>query len=180
MASSKEARDTCGSRRYPRRFQLPITLGFVRRDEFVRDISPRMAKDLGKTRLSDKEIDVVLHAIAFMNASIIVERTMRMISPKEVALIIAEDRDRVKTQIKEMQRFLQNPKRVAHLQKDEDCLPLTRIRDTVHFAKKQESVALQLADMCAFVIRGYLSGHPMNKPFYEAIHPLMLVHPKDD
>jgi len=164
----------------PRQFQLPITFGFVRKAEFSQEASSRMAQELNKKELSEKETDIVLHSIAFINASIIVERAMRQCWSNEVALIIAEDRDKVKNHIKEMQLFLQNTDKVSHLRMGKDVLPFKNIRDTVHFAAKRESMALQLADMCAFVTRGHLSGHSKSKPFYDEICPWMLAHPKDD
>jgi hypothetical protein len=164
----------------PRLFEIPITIGFVRRSDFGEIAALNMAKDLGKDELTPDETDIALHAMAFVNASLVVERTMRQLWKEEVALLIAEDRDRVKAQIKEMQLFLQNPKKIILLEKDADCLPLVKIRDTVHFAKKRESKALQIADICAFVLRGHLSGHPKNKPLYAALRPWMLAHPKGD
>ena len=47
-----------------------------------------------------------------------------------------------------------------------EYLPLTHIRDTVHWAGKKESPLLQLADTCAFVIRGHLNDR---RPLYSKL-----------
>ncbi len=47
--------------------------------------------------------------------------------------------------------------------------PITRIRDTVHFAEKAESPALQIADICAFVIKRYLAGARDGDRFYRIL-----------
>jgi hypothetical protein len=43
----------------------------------------------------------------------------------------------------------------------------------VHFADKRESAPLQLADLCAFVIRGRLSRHPKGDRLYNHIKSMM-------
>jgi hypothetical protein len=59
-------------------------------------------------------------------------------------------------------------------------LPLKKIRGAVHFASKDESSLLQLADVCAFFIRGYLSGHKHAYPFFRKLRKWMMVLPKPD
>jgi hypothetical protein len=54
---------------------------------------------------------------------------------------------------------------------------LKKIRGAVHFASKAESSQLQLADLCAFFIRGYLAGNPRVNPFYRKLREMMLVFP---
>ena len=52
--------------------------------------------------------------------------------------------------------------------------------DTVHWAGKKESPLLQLADTCAFVIRGHLNDRRFNQPLYSKLHPVMVARPKSD
>jgi hypothetical protein len=49
-----------------------------------------------------------------------------------------------------------------------DIVRTRNIIDTVHFAAKQESPMLQIADLCAFFIKRKLQGSPDSKPFFDA------------
>jgi hypothetical protein len=59
-------------------------------------------------------------------------------------------------------------------------LPLRKIRGAVHFASKSESKALQLADVCAFLIRGHYAKHPHNWPLYRRIRRALALIPYKD
>ena len=52
---------------------------------------------------------------------------------------------------------------------------LQRIRGPVHYAYKEESRPLQLADTCAFFIRGNLCGHWRAEQFYRELEYKMQV-----
>ncbi len=105
---------------------------------------------------------------------------MREAWPDEVALIIAEDRPLVREAIKEFHAITRDPSAVKRYDLDDGHFPFTRIRDTVHWAKKKESRHLQLADMCSFFIRGRLCGNRHAEPFYSALRDWLLVVPKND
>ena len=47
-------------------------------------------------------------------------------------------------------------------------------------SRHESSKMLQLADRCAFVIRGHLAKHPKNEPSYQVLKPWVLAHPKSD
>ena len=63
---------------------------------------------------------------------------MREAWPDEVALIIAEDRPLVREAIKEFHAITRDPSAVKRYDLDDGHFPFTRIRDTVHWAKKKE------------------------------------------
>ena len=46
-----------------------------------------------------------------------------------------------------------------------------KIVDSVHFAKKQNSILLQMADHCAFILRRTLAGHSDTVDLYNLIKP---------
>jgi hypothetical protein len=60
-----------------------------------------------------------------------------------------------------------------------EIFPLKKIRDTLHFAKKDESRHLQLADLCSFVTRGHLTKHPHNPRFFEPLKGNFILSPEE-
>ena len=60
------------------------------------------------------------------------------------------------------------------------CLYLISGIQRIGQAGKMQSRHLQLADICAFVIRGHLAKHPHNPPLYSKLRPMMAVYPKTD
>lgn len=68
-------------------------------------------------------------------------------------------------------------KRLAELPEKIDFEPFLRIKDGVHFARKDEATMLQLADMCVYVIKRRLMNDPLVFPFYDALSPIMVQHP---
>ena len=112
-----------------------------------------------------------MHASAFCTTILRTEEIMRMKWASEVAQLVAEDNDQVRSLVRETQQiFLAPSKADGPLHENAKIiLPLRKIRGSVHFAKKSESPPLQLADLCAFIIRGHLAGHPQNAPLYRRI-----------
>lgn len=155
----------------PQKFDLPI----VFRD-CPRDVPVTVPPDVV---LDERGRDAIVHTVAFFQCVCLVEKNMRNIWPDEVALLIAEDRPAVKKTVREVQLWAQNKTLPRRLDQRE-YLPLTHIRDTVHWAGKKESPLLQLADTCAFVIRGHLNDRRYNQPLYSKLHPVMVTHPKSD
>lgn len=154
----------------PNKFEIPITLGFVEKARFP-------FEPLTRT-VTQAELNVGAHAIAFAAATMHVEQAMREVWPDEVAMLIAEDVDNARVAIKEAHQMYRSPEHLARNQIELSHFPLQKIRDTVHFAKKAECAHLQIADTCAFALRGHLCDHPLNPRFYEPLKPWMLVHPK--
>lgn len=156
----------------PQEFDLPIVFGDCPRNELITIPSGVTMDESGR--------DVVVHSVAFFQCVCLVEKIMREIWPDEVALLIAEDRPIVKEKLRQTQAWAQNrtlPRRgVDH----QEYLPLRHIRDTVHWAGKRQSPLLQLADICAFFIRGHLINRSYNKPLYSKLYPMMVAHPKAD
>jgi hypothetical protein len=127
-----------------------------------------------RPRLTDP--DDAAHTIAFTTSTLIIEKVIRKRWADEVVQIVAEDNDKVRVRIKDVHQMLRNPTKVSGGPIiPNDLLPLRKIRNSVHFASKQESYPLQLADICAFTIRGHLSGHPHNPPLYKKIKPMIML-----
>jgi hypothetical protein len=152
-------------------FELPILVGF--------NDKTKLASEMPMASPTPQQLDIGAYAIAFAECTLQAERTMREAWPDEVSMIIAEDKEKVRSIIKETHSLWRNGPALIAANLALDYLPLEKIRDTVHFAKKQESRHLQLADACAFFIRGHLTNHPHNARFYDVLRPWMLAHPNE-
>lgn len=151
----------------PAAFSLPIAYGVSNKAHVQQMVG----------EATDKLLDLVYHACAFASATQLVERFLRGYYPDEYTLVIAEDRDAVRRMIKRVQAALQG--RTDDLPKELLAefaeLPYQHIRDTVHFAAKTEAHLLQVADICAFLIRGFVSGHPQSGPLFGRLMPVLLA-----
>lgn len=105
---------------------------------------------------------------------------MRMVWPQEIAQIVAENNEESKKAIKETYSNLRRRDAQRHFNTNDQTMPLRNIRGAVHFVEKDESRPMQLADACAYVIRGFLSGNPRCLPFYLSLRELMLLTPNKD
>ncbi len=157
----------------PDKFDLPIVCGVVRKD----DLPPFYVQRKTPAKISES-----CQAMSFNFCSISVDRWMKLSAePDEVALIIAEDRPEVRTIMRGMLRFAQNPPDflLQFLHDDErPYLPLTSIVDTVHFAGKMDSSPLQIADACAFAIMRYLRRGKDSERFYAHIKKRLAFKPR--
>ncbi len=155
----------------PSKFDLPIVFGQCPRNR-------RLTKPSG-VPIAEAERDAVVHSIAFLECACRVEKIMRELWPTEVTFLIAEDRPIVMRHLREVQSVAKS-KTFPFDVEEQEYLPFRHIRDTVHWAWKMQSRHLQLADICAFVIRGHLDKHPCNPPLYRKLRPMMAVYPKTD
>jgi hypothetical protein len=151
----------------PKKFDLPVAAGAVDWSNF--------GFDLLKPGSTKHDRQVAAHTVAFGRCCMWVERFMRMTWPNEITILIAEDRDKVRAELKEAIAVFRNPAAVLHLQLDEDWFPFRKIKDTVHFAKKSESRALQVADTCTFIVRGNMLKKPHNDRFFSVLRPQIVA-----
>ena len=155
----------------PRDFGLPVAPGFVYKPTFPLSVPFHVLN----RELTPEEINVGSHGVAFAMCTMEIERAMREALPDEVALLVAENTNSARKAIKEAHLIYRSEAQVKIRGINVDCFPLTKIRDTVHFAAKEECRHLQLADVCAFVLKGHLTRHKLNQQFYDALRPALLV-----
>jgi Protein of unknown function (DUF3800) len=154
--------------RIPCRFAIPIVYHAFERRKFI-----PTAKEIERAgRLpTDYERHVAIHATAFCTTILRTEEIMRVKWSSEVAQLVAEDNDQARSLVRGTQEIFLDPSRAdgpLH-ENAKVLLPLRSIRGPVHFANKSESKPLQLADVCAFIIRGHEAKHPHNPPLYRRI-----------
>jgi len=160
--------------RIPKKLDIPIVHEKLERAIFSKDTLEKNAS------ATTHEINVGAHAIAFTACTLRIEQLMRIKWKHEVAQMVAEDNEQVRQTVKSVHSILRNPSSEEGKLIPNNILPLVKIRGSVHFATKSESAPLQLADLCAFIIRGHLNKHKDNGPLYERIKPMLLLLPPDE
>jgi hypothetical protein len=128
----------------PVRFDLPIIYGLCNREGRVRD-----APGLKNTKADHLE---AAYQWAFLLALIRTNEWMRKNArPEELAMVIVEDNDQMRTALKRVQFWLQYPDRV--IPELARHIPLEKIIESILFAKKDESSILQVAEICAYAMK---------------------------
>ncbi len=113
----------------PRRFDLPVVCGFVRKAEFQQRLSAHI-----KTTTA---LAVNAQAVAFNLCAMTIQRWMLTNTvADEVALLIAEDNNEARVGVRSITNFNRNPDFSILDDDAREFLPLTRIIDTAHFAGK--------------------------------------------
>ena len=152
--------------RIPRKLDIPIVHESYERKQLLVE-NPNM-------KLTAHEESIAVHSVAFAACELRIEEYMRACFPSEVAQIVAEDNDQARKMIKQVHAGFRKSGALA-IRYPDNILPLRHIRGSVHFADKDESAPLQIADLCAFIIRGHLSGkHPLNARLYRRVRPMMM------
>lgn len=84
-----------------------------------------------------------------------------------MVVLIADDfqDSKVKKNLRESFRILRNKLRPP----DYDYGEIWHLHDDLYFGSSKESVGIQLADLCAYIVRRNLEGDPVVSGFYEAI-----------
>lgn len=118
---------------------VPVVFGFIKKRE------PKLP-------------DSFNHGMAYTLCMIAADQFLRRCAPDEIATVIAEDAEHSRRILKKAQVMLQNEILAREvLPEFMNYLPVTHIKDTVHFALKSEAILLQIADACAFTMRHYLT-----------------------
>jgi hypothetical protein len=158
----------------PAKFHLSVAHGFVERipaAALLREKEPN---------LPDATVANLIHSSAFLLAAAAVDEWMRHNAPNEVAMLIAEDMDKVKGAL----RMLHDGYRQDYVDSyfdeirigglPQNVFKTRNIIDAVHFARKTESPLLQIADTCAFLVKRQLQGRVESKPYLDAFKAQMI------
>jgi hypothetical protein len=161
--------------RLPRRLGIAISLGMVRRD------SPSPQEALDHLRLDPVRYQ---HLMAFMYCIAAADRYIRDYADlREVATVVAEDVPNMRFYLRQVPKALRDhpivlfpgmltptaaEKAAGYIRQTGD-FRVSRIRQAIHFANKQEEPLLQLADACAFGLRRYFAEQSMGKEFVRSI-----------
>lgn len=149
----------------PRIFDLPIVAGIIIRDA-VRQQMREKSPDI-----PDRTIRFFTYAHAFVSAVASVDAWMKKNLPGEVAMLIAEDTTDVRQGIKAFHEGYTDRFDVE----DFGQFRAEQIIDTVHYAEKDLSLLLQIADHCAFILKRRAAGCPHVEPYLREIWPQVVL-----
>lgn len=147
----------------PRQFNLPIVHGVGLRGV---DVVPSGARV--------RNPDFSRYILSYTEALIWADLWARSRFRSEVISVVVEDIPNIRRHVKGVHRAYKDRIEPSNL------LPFRRIIDTVHFAEKNDCSLLQLADLCAFVIRNRLVGRKDIMPIYEELLPQIVIPPPID
>jgi hypothetical protein len=152
----------------PRILGMPVVFGHLPKAEYAGRIADFVSELPEHERA--KHSNIAEHINAFARAEIAVERQMHIFPRNEICLLIAEDTDTVKTAVKLAHKIIRKPTSRISDEFHGD-IPIKRIVDTPHFAAKSESPPLQVADVCAFLIRRRFARQDNSQYIFEEIAP---------
>lgn len=148
----------------PRKLRLVIPFGITERAKWPRT-------DL-KT-LTPKQQKLGPHMTSYLNCVMDVEMWMRANASNEVALIVVEDNTDVKQVLKEAQNAMRKVRsEMLSSDRERRYFPFRKVKTSPLFETKEDSVALQMADFIAYVIKRRAMGDQKITPFYESLFPL--------
>ena len=150
----------------PRRFHLPVVCCIIDRAAFTESVRPQLIDGHKATATSTTGM---AHVAAFMNVVMDVDGWMGANASAEVAMLMAEDVPKVKEFIKGIHARYTDP-----LLDDADTLTTQNIVDTVNFAAKEDSLILQVADSCCFVIKRAADKKSDIAQFYKKLQPQII------
>jgi hypothetical protein len=140
----------------PQLFDLPVVFGAVNRE---------IARDHLGAGFPERAARVFSHCRAFVEAIRRVEYWMENQAPNETTMLIVEDTDDLKSALQPLHKGYTAPDAYP------DTFHAPHVVDAVVFAKKRESILLQVADHCAFMARYNLMGKTEIDPFFDLIAP---------
>lgn len=130
----------------PRRLHLRLVYGFLNRHEFSAKFS--------KMNYGTTDETAAAHVTAFITCCMHVERYMRVKKSGEIAMLIVEDTQRAKKLITLAHEEYQDPRRrIGRSEEERKFFPYRRIKASPLFENKTQSLSLQLADFCAYVMK---------------------------
>lgn len=148
----------------PRRFNASIVYGIARKSHYANDRAARF-----------KTAGEAAHAQAFMQALWRANRWMRdHARPNEVAMVVVEDNNEMREHLRFIHTWLQMSEIAPELMSE---FPLERIVEGALFARKYESSILQVADMCAHLIKRCIDGRKHAEWLFDLIKRHIQVTP---
>jgi hypothetical protein len=113
--------------------------------------------------------------IAFVIAAKAAEHWMNLVAgADEIASMYMENDDQSREFIRITQRMIANPKIMERLGDEGQTFKLTRIVSPMHFEEKTDSSALQVADVCAFVLKRKMMKAPEAARFCDPIESFLV------
>lgn len=130
---------------------------------------------------SERERSIFYHSVAFAQACLSIEMTMREYFPAECVQLVVEDNGDSRKMIRDVFKNLQIDDKERILADGAvNILPLRHLIDVPNFAAKTDSSPLQIADAVAFALRRHLEGRDDAPRFYDPIVGALVALPRTD
>lgn len=152
----------------PKRLNLLVCFGSVWKEKF-REFNRCDGMDT-------QRVNVAIHAAAIAECTVSAEDLMRARAKNEVAALFAENNNEVRCAARETQILMRSAggSQRLSLVRMNHLLPLKHVKDGINFVTKKESLALQLADACAWTIRKRFTKDPKARLFFDLLDPAIL------
>lgn len=154
----------------PKRFRLPLAVGFVERATFPQtfEFPPDMTSG---------EKTVAAHVAAFMQCAMSVELWMRRNASDEVCLMVVENNEQARKMIHDTQTYYQNRDitELLETEKEKKYFPFRKIKERPLFDEKRKSSVLQVADFCGYVFKKILMNDSRYDRFWEPMKNELII-----
>lgn len=144
----------------PRTFKLPIVYGYFNRARFNKEAEAEIR------RPDASSIAAHMHAAAVTRVAKSIDRWMSENTNNEVVMMIAEDVNSINKMTIDAYHALYVDRASR---REPTAFQAKHIVEQVSFMRKDQSGILQLADMCAFVLKRKLQGCPKIQPFFDRL-----------
>lgn len=152
----------------PRKFNLPIALGFVERSKFPQTFAlPEKWTEADRT--------VAAHVTAHMQCSLFIEHWMRQNTTNEVCMLVVEDNKSARETIKALHNEQQIAKTVDLTEQERRHFPLRRIKEDPLFQAKRPGSVLEVADFCAYIFKRSLMMDQRTGQYFKQMHSNIVV-----
>ena len=150
----------------PRKLKLPISVGITNRAKWPQSFNAE--------HMSDKERRVGEHLSAFMVCCMGVEVWMRANAPQEVTMLIVEDNTDMRRRMKEtLNAFRNRNPDEPWIEEHKQFFPFKKVKTSPLFEGKEDSVALQMADFCAYVLKRRAMQDKRADRFFSKLAPML-------
>jgi hypothetical protein len=159
----------------PKEFNIPIIYGDVEVAELKENYPGLSGRELTKMKLG-----ICAHV-----CSLAVEWFIKTSpNPSEVAMLVYEHNDASIDITRGMHKWMRTneaveaAKRIENVGKWQEIAPFRRVIDAPLFAKKEEATALQLADVCAYMINRRFMGRRDCERYFRHMEDQFIMIPK--
>jgi hypothetical protein len=156
----------------PRKIGLPIVIGAIERKTFDQTFN--------QSEWNGRSVTEAAHAVAFSVCSVHTELWMRRKASSEICMLIVEDNSSMRTFLTNIQHAHQDPKYCSVHVSETKILPYRKIRASPLFEKKQDSVSLQMADFCAYVMKKASMTDPRYYDLFKMLEPQIVQEADPD
>jgi Protein of unknown function (DUF3800) len=145
-------------------FNLPVVASIYQKATYGQGVPEVLNAEHGQKR-------IIMQTASVTDCAIWADRWLETFASDENGMIIAEDADRIKPMLKKIIKLLRTPALLRANGMDQiPGVPLRRIIDTVHFAAKEDSASLQLADLCAFTFARAWNNKPIPMQVFSILY----------